>query len=274
MILAIDLGNTNIVFGLFKDKKLIREWRFPTSQVRLPNIKNKIDKVVVASVVPSLNRKLKVKVRKQYKCNPFFVTANNIVGLKVCLKNKREIGADRVVDALATYKLYGGPAIIIDFGTATTFDVLSGKGEYLGGAIAPGISLARDALYEQAAKLPKIKIEAPRGVIGKNTISAIRSGLVFGYVAMVEGMIRRIKSELQTFPPKAGSRIDLYNGIGTKSKPQNKSKVQTSESKIRVIATGGLAKLICKYTKVVDKIDDKLTLKGLRIIHDLGMAQE
>ena len=186
-----------------------------------------------------MNRKLKIGIRKQFKCRPFFVTAGNIPRLKVRLKNKREIGADRVVDALAALTLYKGPCLVVDFGTATTFDAISARGEYLGGAIAPGIVLARDALYEQAAKLPRIKISAPQEVIGKNTVSAMRSGLVYGYVAMVEGMVARIRS-----------------------------RIKTQRSKTKIIATGGLAKLICKYTKVVDKIDAKLTLKGLRMVGD------
>lgn len=238
-VLAIDLGNTCVVFGLFKGKKLVREWRCPTHKFKIPKIKTKVNKVIVASVVPSLNKKLKTAIRKQFKCNLSFVTAANIPGLKICLKNKREIGADRVVDALGVYRLYGGPAIIVDFGTATTFDLISARGEYLGGAIAPGVTLARDALYEHAAKLPKIKISAPRTVVGKDTVSAMQSGLVYGYVAMVEGMVERMRSE-----------------------------IRDPRSEIKVIATGGLAKLICKYTKVVDRIDTKLTLKGLQMIGD------
>lgn len=232
MFLAIDLGNTNIVFGLFKGKKLVRQWRCPTAKLKIQKSKFKVDDVIICSVVPKLNNKLKQVIKMRFGLTPFFVTAQNIPDLKVRLKNKREIGADRVVDALAVHQLYGGPAIIVDFGTATTFDLISKKGEYLGGAIAPGIDLARDALYEHAAKLPKIKIKAPRGIIGKNTVSAMQSGLVYGYVAMVEGMVTRMRKGKKT----------------------------------KVIATGGLAKLICKYTEVVDKIDDKLTLKGLALI--------
>ena len=198
MILTIDLGNTTVVFGLFSGKKLSREWRYPTTKLKFPKISTKISAVIIASVVPHLNKRLKRGVNRQYKCDPFFVTAQNIPGLKVRLTNKREIGADRVVDALAAYTLYKGPLVVVDFGTATTFDAISAKGEYLGGAIAPGVTLARDALYEQTAKLPKIKIAAPKRVIGNNTLSAMQSGLVYGYVAMVEGMIKRIHSELPT----------------------------------------------------------------------------
>jgi type III pantothenate kinase len=165
------------------------------------------------------------------------VNSRNIP-LKIRVKKPAEVGADRLVDALAANKLYGGPAIIIDFGTATTFDVINQDGEYLGGAIAPGILLARDTLHERTAKLPKIELKAPQSVIGRDTIEAMRSGLVFGYVAMVEGMVERMR-------------------------------LATRDSRLKVIATGGLAQLICKYTDVIDIIDDKLTLKGLRLTAEL-----
>ena len=214
----------------------MRQWRYHTDKYQIPALRTTISHIIICSVVPKLNKKLAKMVKKRFGLTPFFVTAKNIPVIKVRLKNKQEIGADRVVDALAVHELYGGPAIIVDFGTATTFDLVSAKGEYLGGAIAPGIDLARDALYEHAAKLPKIKIKAPRGVVGKDTVSAMQSGLVYGYVAMVEGMVKKIKDQ--------------------------GSKFKTA----KVIATGGLAKLICKHTKIVDKIDDKLTLKGLALI--------
>jgi len=236
MILAIDVGNTNIVFGLYRGKKLIKQWRFCVFDYKLPQIKFEILAIIVSSVVPSFNFRLKKELKKQYGKTAYFVSAENIPGIKVALKNKKEIGADRVVDALAAYTLYKGPVIIVDFGTATTFDLVSAQGEYLGGAIAPGVNLARDALYEHAAKLPKIKIKAPKQVIGKDTVSAMQSGLVFGYVAMVEGMIGKFKAQ--------------------------SAKFKTA----KVIATGGLAPLICKYAKVVDTIDTELTLKGLRLI--------
>ncbi|NQT29961.1 MAG: type III pantothenate kinase [Candidatus Saganbacteria bacterium] len=257
MLLVIDLGNTTVVYGLFSGKRLIKEWRFPTKKLKIPAIKPKIDRVVVASVVPHLNNKLRKLIKAKLKCNPFFVTADNIPGLSVPLKNKREIGADRVVDALAAYKLYGGPAIVVDFGTATTFDLISARGEYLGGAIAPGVILARDALYEHAAKLPKIKISAPKQVIGKNTVSAMQSGLVYGYVAMVEGVVRRIQ---------ASRRFDFVKGRDPDFPLFHKLMLSGQTTTPKVIATGGLAKLICKYTKVVDRIDAKLTLKGLCLI--------
>ncbi len=245
MLLTIDLGNTNIVFGLFSGKKLVKEWRYPTKNIKLPPIDaGSISAVIIASVVPPLDNKLRKLVKNKLKITPIFVGAKNIP-LKVLLKKKGEVGADRLVNALAAFKLYGGPAIVVDFGTATTFDVISAKGEYLGGVIAPGIDLARDALHARTAKLPKVMIRAPKNVIGKDTISAMQSGLVYGYVAMIEGMIYKLKSEISL-----DSARDKRN----------------PKSEIHVIATGGLAGLICKYTGVVDRIDMKLTLKGLQMI--------
>jgi type III pantothenate kinase len=238
MLLAIDIGNTNIVFGVFSGKKIVKQWRLPTPKTALktfPVIKG-IDQILIASVVPALDKSLARQLSKKYGITPHFVTARNIPGIRLRMRNKNEVGADRVVDALAAYKLYGGPAIVVDFGTATTFDVITAKGEYLGGAIAPGLLLARDALHARTAKLPLIDLKAPRHVIGKNTVEAIQSGLVFGYVAMVEGLIKHINSSF---------------GI--------------RHSAFRVVATGGLARLICKYTDVVDIIDDNLTLKGLQL---------
>jgi type III pantothenate kinase len=245
MLLAIDIGNTNIVFGVFSGKKIIKQWRIPTPKTtlqRLPALKG-IDRIVVASVVPSLDKSLAKLLLKKYFIKPHFVTASNIPVIRIRMKNKMEVGADRVVDALAAYKLYGGPVIVVDFGTATTFDVITAKGEYLGGAIAPGLLLARDALHAKTAKLPIVELKAPRSVIGNNTVEAIRSGLVLGYVAMVEGLVARIKNE---------SRITIHDSRTTSHEP-------------RVVATGGLAPLICKYTRVVDIIDENLTLKGLML---------
>jgi len=246
MLLAIDIGNTNIVFGVFSGKKIVKQWRVSTPKTTfqsLPAIKG-IDQILIASVVPSLDRSLAKLLVKKYGVKPHFVTASNIPGIRIRMRKKNEVGADRVVDALAAYKLYGGPVIVVDFGTATTFDVINAKGDYLGGAIAPGLLLARDALHAQTAKLPRIELKAPRSVIGNNTVEAIRSGLVLGYVAMVEGLVRRIKSEYRTRNTEHGTR----------------------NTGVKVIATGGLAPLICKQTGIVDIIDDKLTLKGLMLI--------
>ena len=253
MILAIDIGNTSVHFGIFRGVKLVKEWRVATARIsEYQNIRKRITryqnirKTVVASVVPRVN-----KIIRKWFPTAEFVNHKNI-GIKIKTKKPSEVGVDRLVNALAVHKLYGGPAIVVDFGTATTFDAVSARGEYLGGAIAPGIMLARDTLHERTAKLPRIKLVAPKAVVGRSTVEAIRSGLVYGYVAMVEGMVQRIKSSVVRRLPRATSR---------------------GPSSIKVIATGGLAPLICKYTKVIDRIDQKLTLKGLKIIGDLSVRR-
>jgi type III pantothenate kinase len=233
MMLAIDVGNSSTTFGLFNGTDLVKVWRVETvklgTRYRVPGGRS-IKEVIVASVVPKANKALKRRFPKAR-----FVNYHD-VGIKIKLKKPAEVGIDRLVNALAAIKLYGAPAIIVDFGTATTFDVVSAKGEYLGGAIAPGIMLSRDILHERTAKLPRIEIKAPRRVVGRSTVEAMQSGLVFGYVAMVEGMVKRILS-----------------------------KVRGPRSKVAIIATGGLARLICKQTGVIDIIDDNLTLYGLRL---------
>jgi len=230
-LLAIDVGNTTTCFGLFKNGKLRKEWLFETKSLYGWEPSAAIAKLptIISSVVPKADAILKNKL-----FNPYFVNAKNIKGIKVKVKNKSEVGADRVVNALAVYKLYGAPAIVVDFGTATTFDVVSGKGEYLGGAISPGIILTRDVLHERTAKLPKIEIKPPRNIIGNSTVEALRSGLLYGYVAMVEGLLVRFKAKLG--------------------------------GKVKVVATGGMSKLIGKYARGIDIIDEKLTLKGLNLI--------
>ncbi|MFA6169777.1 MAG: type III pantothenate kinase [Candidatus Margulisiibacteriota bacterium] len=248
MILTIDVGNTNIVYGLFEGPKLVATWRTPTAPYIYRKIKGNIAQVIIASVVPAVNRKLAKDIKQHYGLVPRFVSAADIPLIKVKLSDKKAIGADRVVNALAAYTLYNRPALIIDFGTATTFDYVSAKGEYLGGAIAPGITLARDTLHQRTAKLPSVPIVAPKRVVGRSTVEALQSGLVFGYVAMVEGMVKRIKSELSN------------------------SNARMTNARMTVIATGGLAKLICKYTPVVDIIDLDLTLKGLRIIAEKKLS--
>jgi len=234
MIFVIDLGNTNVVYGLFKGKRLIKTWRFSKGRRKIPIVKQKVTAVVVSSVIPKLDPQLRKRLKKHFKLNPFFVKADNVPGFKVRIRNRRELGADRVVNAFAALKLYGKPLIVVDFGTATTFDVLNDRGEYEGGVITSGITLTRDVLYERTAKLPKVVLKAPRQVIGKDTVSAMQSGLVLAYAAMVEGMVRRIERQV--------------------GRP------------VKVVATGGLAGLVCKHTEVVDRIDPNLTLKGLNLI--------
>ncbi|MFC1496581.1 type III pantothenate kinase [Candidatus Margulisiibacteriota bacterium] len=233
MLLTIDIGNTTTSLGLFEDGKLKKKWSESTRslRVKLPACRQarSAPSVVVSSVVPKVDKIIKKRFPKAH-----FVTAHNIKGIKV-KANKSEVGADRVVNALAAKELYGTPAIVVDFGTATTFDVVSAKGEYLGGAIAPGIGLSVDILHKATAKLPKISLKASKKLIGKNTKDAINSGLLYGYVSLVEGMVTRFTAH---------------------------------SSRFTVIATGGYAKLIKKYTKSIDIVDPDLTLKGLYFAWD------
>lgn len=235
MILAIDIGNSSTSFGIFEEKKLKKRWVVETKMISGSlDIKEigDIGSIIIASVVPKVDAIIK-KIYPSAK----FVKARDIRDLKIKIKNLNEVGADRAVNAYAVRELYGCPAIVVDFGTATTFDVVSAKGEYLGGAIVPGIQMAADALAEKTAKLPRIKVLRPKKIIGDSTVEAMRSGVFYGYIALVEGMIRKLKVEI------------------------GKSKVE-----IRIVATGGYAKFIAKYASGIDIIDQDLTLKGLNII--------
>lgn len=245
MLLAIDIGNTNIVVGLFDDEKLIKLNRFVTKTDASPDYffkklsqfkKSKINAVIVASVVQLLNKNIRIAIVKLFNLEPLFVNADSFKGLlDIKVKNKNEVGTDRLANAYAAKKLYATPVIIIDFGTATTVCAVDKKGRYLGGAIAPGIAISRDALFEKTAKLPLVDLKFPKKVIGDNTVLAMQSGILFGYLGLIEGLVKRFKKELG------------YD--------------------VKVIATGGLAKIICSKTDIIDKIDMELTLKGLMLQH-------
>lgn len=237
MLLAIDIGNTNLTLGYFHGRKLQREERLPTGTFkRLPaKYLRPAKKVIISSVVPRLDGLLK----RQIKQPCYFVDPCRMPLLKIRLKKKAEIGADRLVNAVAVKLLYGGPAIIIDFGTATTFCAVNKRGEYLGGVIAPGIELSRRVLHERTAKLPLIRLQRPAHVIGQDTVSAMTSGLVLGYASLVEGLVKLITEEMR----------QKYRQKG-----------------IKVIATGGYAALINKFLKKRMQLDPHLTLKGLQLI--------
>ncbi|MBL8091835.1 MAG: type III pantothenate kinase [Anaerolineales bacterium] len=253
MLLVIDIGNTNLTLGLYEGDTLGAHWRLATDHNRMPDeyglqflgllqnagktVKD-ITGISVASVVPPLTGRVIQACEEYLKQKPLVVDAGIKTGIKIRYEDPRAVGADRVCDAVAVIKLYGGPACVVDFGTATTFNAITKDGEYLGGAITAGINLAAEALYTRAAKLPRIDLQLPPSVIGKNTVHAMQSGLLFGYVSMVEGMVARFKNEL---------------GNDTK-----------------VIATGGLAEVIAKETKVIDIISPWLTLEGLRLIWELN----
>ena len=248
MLLAIDIGNTNIVLGLFRQEKLLHHWRIPTPHpARVGELGAGIEKllagrnisparvrqIAIACVVPALEGGVKALARKYFKLEPI-IADNESVGLPNRYRNPREVGADRLVNALAGYRLYGGPLIVVDFGTATTFCLVSGAGEYLGGCIAPGLQLSAKVLHDYTAKLPRVRIARPEQVIGKTTEASIRSGLFYGYAAMVEGLVSRIQDE-----------------FGEKTK---------------VVATGGLAPLIGRQAKCIQEINPWLTLEGLRLV--------
>ena len=250
MLLCVDIGNTNITLGLYKDLQLGPRWRLATTHERMPDefgvqllglldhkniLPEEVDCAVIASVVPQLTERW-VQVCKTYLgCTPLVVDADTPTGVEILIDNPQSVGADRIVDAVAVHNLYGGPACIVDFGTATTFDAISEQGNYLGGAIAPGIGIAADALSQRTAKLPRVDIAAPPNPIGRNTVHAIQSGLLFGYIGLVEGMVKRFRSELG--------------------------------QQMKTIATGGLAEMIADHTEVLEIIAPWLTLDGLQLIY-------
>jgi type III pantothenate kinase len=253
MLLTIDLGNTNLTLGLYQGNRLERHWRLATDHNRMPDeyglqflglLQNAgktitdLNGVVLASVVPPLTSRIIQACREYLQQTPLVVDAGIKTGIKIRYDDPRAVGADRVCDAVAVMHLYGGPACIIDFGTATTFNALTREGEYLGGAITAGVNLAAEALFTHAAKLPRIDLQRPPSVIGRNTVHAMQSGLLFGYVSMVEGMVERFRAELG--------------------------------AEMKVIATGGLSELIARETTVIHILAPWLTLEGLRILWELN----
>jgi len=253
MLLCIDIGNTNITLGLYEGEKLGPRWRLATDHERMPDefalqllgllslaglSADAVDDVAIASVVPPLTGKWVEVCRTYLGCDPLVVDGRVETGVRIRYEDPTAVGADRIVDAVAAYRLYGGPACIVDFGTATTFDAISAEGDYLGGAIAPGIGIAADALFQRTAKLPRVEIARPPSAIGRNTVHAIQSGLLFGYVALVEGMVARFRAELGP--------------------------------EMRVIGTGGLAALIAQETSVIEIIAPWLTLDGLQMVYAMN----
>lgn len=251
MILTLDIGNTNIKAGVFNGPELVDYWRISTDRTKSSDeygilllnlfahskIDPAVDGIVMSSVVPTINFTIEHMCSNYFNQTPMQVVPGIKTGINLKYENPRELGSDRIVNAVAAYELYGGPCIFIDFGTATTFGVVSERGEFLGGAICPGIKLASEALTERTSRLPKIELVKPESVIGRNTVSNMQSGLVYGFIGQVTYLIDCMKRELGA--PDA-----------------------------KVIATGGMSRLIASGTDAIDEIDGLLTLKGLRIIYE------
>jgi type III pantothenate kinase len=251
MLLVIDVGNTNIVYGLFDGEKLVHQWRVESGRGRTADeyavvlwqllqmhgvaTKN-VTASIVASVVPALTEPMVALVKRAFGHEAMVVGPGIRTGMAILYENPREVGADRIVNAVAAYEKSKGGVIVVDFGTATTFDCVTPKGEYLGGVIAPGIQISADALFSRAAKLPRVEIAKPPKVVGRNTNHSMQSGIVYGYVGLVDGLVERLQAELG-YP-------------------------------CAVIATGGLAPLIAPMTRTIGEVDEMLTLVGLRILFD------
>jgi type III pantothenate kinase len=250
VLLAIDVGNSNVTIGLYEGEELTASWRLATRTewtadevgvhlVTLLRLRGHdpgvVTAVVVASVVPSLNPAFAEGCRRYLDREPLMVGPGTRTGVRITYDNPKDVGADRIANALAAFRRHGGPAIVIDFGTAVTYDAIDAEGRYLGGAIAPGIQVSVDALVAHTARLPRVEALAPPEVIGRSTVTAIQSGLIWGVVGQVEGMVRRFSAELGGTP--------------------------------RVIATGGHAELVAGLTDAIDTVEPTLTLEGLRLIH-------
>jgi len=250
LLFVFDVGNTNIVLGVYENEELKHHWRIETNRSKTEDefgmvIKSlfahanlsftDIDGIIISSVVPPIMFSLERMCQKYFHIKPLVVGPGIKTGLNIKYENPREVGADRIVNAVAAIHEYGSPLIIVDFGTATTYCYVNELKQYMGGAIAPGISISTEALYTRAAKLPRIEIARPEGVVGKNTVSAMQAGILYGYVGQVEGIVKRMKDQ--------------------------------SKEKATVIATGGLSNLIAQESNIIDIVDPFLTLKGLQIIY-------
>ncbi len=257
MLLAVDIGNTSITLGLYKADRLDAHWRLASDSERTSDeygillvqllersgaSSGEVKDIAIASVAPPLTGTFEDACREYLGVSPLIVDAGTRTGINLRYEDPKQVGADRVVNAAAVRRFYKGPACIVDFGTATIFDALSADGDYLGGAIAPGIGIASDALFKRAAKLPKVEIMRPPSAIGRNTVHSLQSGLLYGYVGLVEGMVNRFRKELGP--------------------------------EMKTIGTGALVELIAKETKSIDIIEPWLALQGLKIVYDLNRNEK
>ena len=260
MLLAIDVGNSNIVLGVFDQTTLVRSWRLATMRERTADElgllieglfthsgidRSKVDAVILGSVVPPLTSTMRWMAQRYFHLTPLTIEPGVETGMPILYDNPAEVGADRIVNAVAAYETFGRaanrPLIVLDFGTATTFDAVTAKGEYLGGAICPGVQISADALFQRASRLPRIDVRKPSRVVGRTTIEAMESGLFWGYVGMVEGLVRRMSNEL------GGHAV--------------------------CVATGGLADIIAPETTLIQHVDADLTLRGLRIVWERNLGR-
>ncbi|MGB9835436.1 MAG: type III pantothenate kinase [Candidatus Saccharicenans sp.] len=257
MLITFDIGNTTIGLGVFQGKKLLSDWKIKSDREKTADefgivlcqllghagIKcEKLTGAIISSVVPPLTPILQQACEKFFGLKPLVVGPGLKTGISILYENPAEVGADRIVGAVAAFEKYGGPCLVVDFGTATTFDAISAKGEYLGGAIAPGVLISAEALYLRTAKLPRIEVRKPRNAIGRSTVTSMQSGLYFGYVGLVNNIIAEMSRELQAKP--------------------------------KVIATGGLAEMVVEDIKSIDCVEPNLVLEGLRIIYEKNRKTE
>ncbi len=252
-LLVVDLGNTNLVLGVYRGDELVSSWRLATARERTADeygilarqlvgdaLHSSLEGAIVASVVPPLNGAMAFMVQKYFGISPLFLEPGVKTGIAIHVDNPLEVGADRIANCVAAHHAYGGPAVIVDFGTATTFDVVTEDAAFIGGVIAPGLNISAEALFARAARLPRVDIKRPDNVIGTNTVVNMQSGIYYGYLGLVDGILTRIKREVR----------DLK----------------------RVVATGGLASLFADESEHIDEVDSELTLKGLKIIFDRNRA--
>lgn len=255
MILLIDAGNTNIVLGVHKNEDYIASWRISTDPKKTSDEyaiqvmqlfhqsdlnPNEVNGIIISSVVPNIMHSIENMIRKCFKQDPIIVGPGIKTGMNIKYDNPKEVGADRIVNSVAAYEIYKRSLIIIDFGTATTYCAITENGDYLGGNICPGIKIASEALFERAAKLPRVELEKPKSLICRNTVTSMQAGIIYGYIGQVEYIVKKMKEEMTAL----------------------------GEKEPLVIATGGLSKLIYDGTKVIDKIEPRLTLEGLKILYD------
>jgi type III pantothenate kinase len=256
MLFAINVNNTNTMFGLHREDRWVAHWRIATDRAKQPDEVamllrslfdyahlnwSEVSGVALASVVPPLTTVFADMSRRYLGHDPLVVSTTIKTGVRILIDYPAEIGADRILNALGAKTVYGGPCIVVDFGTATTFDAISQEGDYLGGAIAPGLGIAAEALFSRTAKLPRIELSAPPAAIGKNTVHAMQSGLVLGYVGLIEALVSRIGAELG--------------------------------GKAKVVATGGMAHILAELTDVIETVDPMITLEGLRLIYHLNRQE-